>query len=60
MKKIKTFLPEVFIIEPQVFGDHRGWFMETWSDAKLKDFGINIAFVQDNHSFTAKKGTINL
>lgn len=58
MKKVETSLPEVYIIEPRVFGDYRGWFMETWSEAKLKELGINKNFVQDNHSFTAKKGTI--
>ena len=58
MKKINTELPEVYIIEPQVFGDHRGWFMETWSEAKYQELGINKCFVQDNHSFTAKKGTL--
>jgi dTDP-4-dehydrorhamnose 3,5-epimerase len=58
MKKIDCKLPEVYIIEPQVFGDHRGWFMETWSEAKYKELGINKRFVQDNHSYTAKKGTL--
>ena len=58
MKKIDSELPEVYIIEPQVFGDHRGWFMETWSEAKYKELGINKCFVQDNHSYTAKKGTL--
>lgn len=58
MKKINTELPEVYIIEPQVFGDHRGWFMETWSEEKYKKLGINKLFVQDNHSYTAKKGTL--
>jgi dTDP-4-dehydrorhamnose 3,5-epimerase len=58
MKKISTELPEVYIIEPQVFGDHRGWFMETWSEEKSKELGINKHFVQDNHSYTAKKGTL--
>lgn len=58
MKKIETNLPEVFIIEPQVFGDHRGWFMESWSKKKLEDLGINVNFVQDNQSFTASKGTL--
>lgn len=58
MKKIDTSLPEVYIIEPQVFGDHRGWFMETWSETKYKELGIHKHFVQDNHSFTAQKGTL--
>lgn len=58
IKKIETALPGVFIIEPLVFGDHRGWFMETWSEPKMRDIGINTRFVQDNHSFTAKAGTL--
>ena len=58
MNKIATELPEVYIIEPQIFGDHRGWFMETWSEAKFKEISIHKHFVQDNHSFTGKKGTL--
>lgn len=58
MKKINTELPGVYIIETKVFGDHRGWFMETWSEEKYKKIGFNQCFVQDNHSFTAKKGTL--
>ncbi len=58
MKAIQTELPGVVIIEPDVFGDHRGWFMETWSKKKLEELGINVDFVQDNQSFTAKKGTL--
>ena len=58
MKKIETTLPGVFIIEPQAFGDHRGWFMESWSKKKLDDLGINVDFVQDNQSYTANKGTL--
>lgn len=57
-KKIETKLPGVFILEPQVFGDHRGWFMETWSDKNMEEIGINVRFVQDNQSFTAHKGTL--
>lgn len=57
-KKIETKLPGVVILEPQVFGDHRGWFMESWSEKNMEDIGINVRFVQDNQSFTAKKGTL--
>lgn len=57
-KKIETALPGVVILEPQVFGDHRGWFMESWSDKNMEDVGIQVRFVQDNQSFTAKKGTL--
>jgi len=56
--KIETKLPGVFILEPQVFGDNRGWFMETWSDKNMDEVGIVVHFVQDNQSFTAHKGTL--
>ena len=58
MNVIKTDLEGVLIIEPQVFGDNRGWFMETFSKKKLADLGIKTEFVQDNHSFSAQKGTL--
>ncbi|TNJ59743.1 dTDP-4-dehydrorhamnose 3,5-epimerase [Paenibacillus hemerocallicola] len=58
MKFAKTNLDGVVIIEPTVFGDHRGWFMETYSDAKFLETGIHLEFVQDNHSFSAAKGTL--
>jgi len=58
MKKIETKLPGVYIIEPQVHGDHRGYFMETYSTKAFADIGIDTVFVQDNQSFTAKKGTL--
>ena len=58
MKIIKTKLNDVLILEPKIFGDERGWFMESWTDRMLKDAGIDISFVQDNHSFSAVKGTL--
>lgn len=58
MKVTKTKLDGVLILEPDVFGDHRGWFMESWSKKKYEEVGINVEFVQDNESFTAKKGTL--
>jgi len=58
MKKIETAIPGVYIIEPQVFGDHRGYFMETYSTEKFHAIGIDNEFVQDNQSFTAQKGTL--
>lgn len=58
MNKIETNLPGVYIIEPKVFGDHRGYFMETWSTQNFKEIGIETNFIQDNQSFTAKKGTL--
>ena len=45
-----TRLPEVMLIEPKVFGDARGFFMETWEARKFAEGGIDASFVQDNHS----------
>ncbi|MCL2247812.1 MAG: dTDP-4-dehydrorhamnose 3,5-epimerase [Oscillospiraceae bacterium] len=56
MTVTETKLSGVFIIEPKVFGDARGWFMETYS--KIKTPEIEADFVQDNHSFSALKGTL--
>lgn len=50
MKFIDTPLAGVVLIEPQVFGDARGFFMETWQRDKFKAAGIDAIFVQDNHS----------
>ena len=58
MKKIETNIPGIWIIEPQVFGDHRGYFMETYSTATFAAIGIDTVFVQDNQSFTTQKGTL--
>ncbi|MDQ0974613.1 dTDP-4-dehydrorhamnose 3,5-epimerase [Neobacillus niacini] len=58
MNVIETYIQGVKIIEPKVFGDHRGWFMETYSGAMFEEAGIDIKFVQDNQSFSATKGTL--
>ena len=58
MNKVEIGLPEVYIIEPKVFGDYRGYFMETYSTKVFADMGIDNVFVQDNQSFTAQKGTL--
>ena len=50
MKFIPTEIPGVIIVEPDVFGDHRGFFMETWHADKFAEGGIDAKFVQDNHS----------
>jgi len=51
---IETALPGVLIIEPRVFGDLRGFFMETWNAADFAAKGLDPAFVQDNHSRNQK------
>lgn len=58
MKKIESGLPGVYILEPQVFGDHRGYFMETYSRREFECLGLPTEYVQDNESFTAKRGTL--
>jgi dTDP-4-dehydrorhamnose 3,5-epimerase len=50
MKFIPTSIDGLILIEPQVFGDDRGFFMETWHGAKFSAAGIDVRFVQDNHS----------
>lgn len=56
MNVISTAIPGVYIVEPKVFGDERGWFFESYSKLKLPQ--ITVDFVQDNHSFSEKKGTL--
>lgn len=56
-RKIETSIDGVYIIEPTVFGDSRGYFMETYSKSDFKDIGLNYEFVQDNHS-KSKKGVL--
>ncbi len=56
MNLTKTKLEGVYIVEPKVFGDERGWFMESYS--KIKTPQIECEFVQDNHSYSAQKGVL--
>lgn len=50
MKITPTAIPEVLLIEPDVHGDARGFFMESWHARKYAEQGLDVAFVQDNHS----------
>ena len=58
MNRIDTALPGVCIIEPKVFGDQRGYFMETYNQQAFHDLGIDTVFVQDNQSYSARKGIL--
>lgn len=58
MKLTKTKLEGVVILEPDVFGDNRGFFMESWSKRKMEEMGLHYDFVQDNHSSSTVKGTL--
>jgi dTDP-4-dehydrorhamnose 3,5-epimerase len=54
VKLLPTALPEVIVIKPRVFGDARGFFLETWNARAFGQAGIDATFVQDNHSRSAK------
>lgn len=58
MRVVETNIEHVLVIEPELFGDHRGWFTETYNEAKFREAGIDITFVQDNHSYSAARGTL--
>jgi dTDP-4-dehydrorhamnose 3,5-epimerase len=51
-------IPEVKIIRPKKFGDHRGFFSETYNKKAMADAGIDLTFVQDNHSMSGRVGTL--
>jgi dTDP-4-dehydrorhamnose 3,5-epimerase len=54
MKVLETALPGVLIIEPRVFGDARGFFLESYQAERYRSIGIDLPFVQDNHSRSAR------
>lgn len=58
MDLLKTKLEGVYILIPKVFGDHRGFFMESWSRRTMEEAGLFYDFVQDNHSLSTVKGTL--
>lgn len=58
MKVHETEIPGVLIIDTDVFGDHRGYFTETYNKPKYEAAGIHADFVQDNMSFSAQPGTL--
>jgi dTDP-4-dehydrorhamnose 3,5-epimerase len=54
LKYTKLNIPDVILIEPQIFGDERGFFMETWREDEFKKSAADYSFVQDNHSKSSK------
>ena len=58
MNKVETKLKDVYVLEPAVFGDNRGWFMESWSKRTMENMNLYYDFIQDNHSYSSVKGTI--
>ncbi|NOU66246.1 dTDP-4-dehydrorhamnose 3,5-epimerase [Paenibacillus sp. LMG 31461] len=58
MNIIKTKLEGLVLIEPDVFGDNRGFFMESYSSSKFADIGVDHLFIQDNHSLSVEAGVL--
>ncbi len=58
MRVYETKLADAVVVVPKVIGDHRGWFYESYSYEKLKKYGLTSSFVQDNRSFSERKGTL--
>lgn len=54
VKKIPTSIPDVFVLEPRVFEDERGFFLESYNERVFAELGIRERFVQDNHSFSSR------
>src|SRR5699024_6758871 len=54
----KTSLNDAYIIETNVFGDHRGFFTESYSEKDFSEAGIDLKFVQDNHSLSTQPGVL--
>lgn len=58
MKIIQTKLNGVYILEPKIWRDHRGFFMELWSERTLDALGLSYRFVQENYSVSTEAGTL--
>lgn len=57
-RKIETSLPDVYLLEPTVFEDHRGFFMESYNKRDFEELGLFFNFVQDNHSLSVYAGAL--
>ena len=58
MEVIKTDFEGLYVVEPKVFGDNRGWFFESYTKERYESFGLKADFVQDNQSYSKEKGTV--
>ena len=58
MQSEKTPIQGLIVLTPPRFGDHRGWFSEVWNSRIARKAGVDVDFVQDNHSFSAARGTV--
>lgn len=55
---METIFEDAFLLEPKVFGDHRGFFMESYNDKVFEELGLCYTFIQDNQSLSAEAGTL--
>lgn len=58
MKVYSTMFPDVFLFEPDVFFDERGYFMEAYNEKTFRNHGLSFAFIQDNQSFSDRPGIL--
>lgn len=58
MEIVPTAIADVLIVKPKKHGDHRGFFSETFKNGALREHGVNVDWVQDNHSFSAARGVV--
>lgn len=58
MKVVQTDFPGLLILEPRVFGDERGFFLESYNKGRFLDLGIDTEFVQDNHAYSREAGVL--
>ncbi|MGE7020676.1 dTDP-4-dehydrorhamnose 3,5-epimerase [Solibacillus cecembensis] len=58
MQKIATIFDNAFLLEPTAFGDHRGFFMESYNAKVFEQLGLSYNFIQDNHSLSVEPGTL--
>ena len=53
-----TPLPGVYVLTPRVFGDERGFFLESWNAEVFREAGFDLHFVQDNHTLSTKEASV--
>lgn len=58
MKRVDTFIEGLYILEPVIHGDERGWFVESYNKSNFSYIGIDTVFVQDNHSMSSTKNVL--
>jgi len=58
MRVFETKLKDAVIVEPEIHGDNRGWFFESYSYEKLRPYGLRTSFVQDNRALSGRRGTL--